>query len=314
MSATNSNSQVISTYKEDLVINYSVFAALSVLCYELLITFRYEYECYNFSLMYFMNSLVGFPLLVVAVFSALRVFALFNQAYVTAACTFLLGLVPVATNFYQASQVTYYYVDDPVLGSSCYASYLISPTMVFNVLCTISADIIAIAITWVKTYRHVREAYSAGIKVSFGATLLRYGTVYFIVLFVVNLVKGLIQLAPSLQGTNPIIPFTNVIPNIVLSRFLINLRRADSSEPSSADHFSRFSTPHFRMPNISSIIGNLGEYLTDDDEDSVNDDHAIAGSHKDGSSAISGSGGDVRMRDILSNDGRKIEEAPRELV
>lgn len=44
-----------------------------------------------------------------------------------------------------------------------------------SVLCTISADVVAIVITWIKTYYHVREAYSAGIKVSFGATLLRYG-------------------------------------------------------------------------------------------------------------------------------------------
>ena len=39
----------------------------------------------------------------------------------------------------------------------------------------IAADIIAITTTWIKTYRHIREAASVGANVGFSVVLLGYG-------------------------------------------------------------------------------------------------------------------------------------------
>lgn len=58
---------------------------------------------------------------------------------------------------------------------------------------------------------------------------------------------------------------------ILISRFLINLRQADTPEDSMhASHLSRFSTPNFRVPTLQSFVGNMGESLehgTGHDED-----------------------------------------------
>ncbi|KAJ3528026.1 hypothetical protein NM688_g8048 [Phlebia brevispora] len=43
-SAVTSISEISSTYKADLIDNYSLASALTVVCYEALITFQYEYE------------------------------------------------------------------------------------------------------------------------------------------------------------------------------------------------------------------------------------------------------------------------------
>ena len=50
---------------------------------------------------------------------------------------------------------------------------------------------------------------------------------------------------------------------IIISRFLVNLRRADNpgSMTSTVGHLSRFSTPRFRVPTITSIIGDMDRPL-----------------------------------------------------
>ncbi|KAJ3559713.1 hypothetical protein NM688_g169 [Phlebia brevispora] len=318
MSATTPDTETISTYQQNLNINYITYAALTIVCYEFIATLQHEYElvwkqrwtgatwlflanrCHNYSLQRFMVVLLNLPILIIAVFSALRVFALLGHAYIPAAFTLALGIAPVALGIYQESQVTYNYVDDPALGSSCYAKSLIPPAASFHsknysdhiivmlthltvvlamILATIVNDVIAITITWIKTYRHVREASSIGTDISFSAVLLQYGSLYFIVILIVDLTDGLALLAPSVQPIGPVETFTIILPNVVLSRFLINLRQTDTEESDGAAHSSRFSTLNFRMPSIPGIIGNLGELLAEYDDDADNED-AVAETYK----------------------------------
>ncbi|KAJ3523506.1 hypothetical protein NM688_g8718 [Phlebia brevispora] len=153
MSTTTADSAaVIAEYRANLAFNHCVNASLTIVCYDFIATLQYEYEliwhrkwtgatwlflanryllCHNFSLMSFLNALTILPGIIVAVFSALRVFALLDRAYITASLTLILGLAGVALNFYQSSQVVYYYVNNRVLGSSCYYKYLLSPSAVF---------------------------------------------------------------------------------------------------------------------------------------------------------------------------------------
>ncbi|KAJ3528793.1 hypothetical protein NM688_g7946 [Phlebia brevispora] len=354
MSTTTPDAEVISAYQQNLIYNYSAIASLTIVCYEFLATFRHEYElvwkrrwtgatwlflanrCYNYPFGYFLAVLDSIPTITIALFSALRVFALLGRTYILAVFTFALGLVPVAFNFYQISRATFYYVDDPVLGSSCYINYLISTSVVFDgknysvhtimvlthltetlasLLSTIAADVIAITITWIKTYRHVREASSAGANVDFGAALLQYGSLFFIVLFIVNLIDALILLAPSLQSADTVAAFTDVLPNIVLSRFLINLRQINAQESGSAARFSQFSPPNFRMPSISSIVGNLGEPLADNEDDFEDDeDHVVAEVYEDGTHAAVNSGEEVEMADVMDIGRGVIEQVLIESV
>ncbi|KAJ3551466.1 hypothetical protein NM688_g4685 [Phlebia brevispora] len=304
MSTNASNSEVISVYETNLLGNYFVVAALTVACYEFAITFRYQYEfswqrrSSGATWLFFANWYSTLAAIIVqvapssaevlfvmhlwhslnstAAFSALRVFALFDRARVLAASALGLGLVPVALQ-------------------------LLCSTSLAGLLCTISADVIAIAITWFKTYHHVQQASFAGVNVTFSTTLLQYGTLYFIVLFIVNLAEGLIAIVPAFQTINPIGAFTTVLPNIILSRFLINLRQVDSPEPDSAARSSHFSAPSFRRPSVSSIVGNLGEMLPDGEENPALDDedHNAAAVYEDDIRADSKSVLEAGMSSVL---------------
>ena len=84
-----------------------------------------------------------------AVFSALRVLALLDRNYLAAGIVLLLGLVPIPTNAvsgtadpsqpyklkltaqYENAQSTIYFVDDPLLGASCYGSLALSTSTIF---------------------------------------------------------------------------------------------------------------------------------------------------------------------------------------
>lgn len=65
------------------------------------------------------------------------------------------------------------------------------------------------------------------------------------------------------------------LPQILLSRFLTNLREAAepyASGDTAVEHFSRFSAPRFHVPTstIDRVIGNIGEPLefrNQDDDD-----------------------------------------------
>ncbi|KAJ3551701.1 hypothetical protein NM688_g4554 [Phlebia brevispora] len=273
MSTTASDAEIISAYQDNLIYNYFVYAALSMLEY--------------------------LPTIVIAMFSALRVFALLGRTYILATFTFALGLAPAVLNLYQTSQITYYYIDDPVLGASCYFNYLISPSVLFygknhsghiiivlthstatlaGTLSTICADVIAIVVTWIKTYRHVREASSTGADISFGAVLLRYGSLYFI------------------------------LPNIIISRFLINLHQINAHESGSAANFSRFSPLNFHIPSIPSIVGNLGEPLADNEDDRDDEDRIVAEAYGDGTAgAAVNSAEEVGMSDVMDIGSGGIE-------
>ncbi|KAJ3534609.1 hypothetical protein NM688_g7109 [Phlebia brevispora] len=354
----------LSAFRASLISNYSVTAALVLVCYEFIVTFQYEYVlvwkrrwtgatwlflgnryfmlasilmqispiqmCYNYPLQYFMNVVANLPTIIIAVFSALRVFALLERAYVPAAFTFALGLGAVALDMYQGSQITAYYVDDPVLGSSCYVNHLISPSVLFyknyrdhiltvltqstatlaSTLFTIVADIIAIAITWVKTYRLVREVASVGVNSDLGTMLLRHGSLYFIVLLIVNLMNGLIALIPSLLLVDPMVTFVEILPSIILSRFLINLRQVNTQESGSAAPLSRFSTLNFRMPSIPSVIGILGEPLAGNEDDINDEDYVVAEAYEDAIGVAVDSGEGVETPDGMNITSDEIEQVP----
>ncbi|KAJ3553353.1 hypothetical protein NM688_g3659 [Phlebia brevispora] len=151
MSSSTPNSVLVAIYEADLWMNYCTIAALALVLYELMITFRYEFEfiwyrkclcCTGFALQcsskcedrplnFFLYVLYETPKFILAVFSALRVAALLDQAYAAAVSVLMLGLAPIALILYLSSQGTTIYVDDPVLGPSCYFNYLISPSIVF---------------------------------------------------------------------------------------------------------------------------------------------------------------------------------------
>ncbi|KAJ3553604.1 hypothetical protein NM688_g3518 [Phlebia brevispora] len=292
MSATADIAKVRGAYKADLIYNYSEYSSLTMVCYEFVITFQYEYELvwkreWTAATWLFLTSrylalgcaIIGIvpysaptydihtgltihglihllagmfllfrelndPQLMTSAFSALRVSALLRSVHITAAAvTFSLGVTPLGLNLYRISQTTPHYVDDPVLGSSCYYIYTISPAVVFQVLFTIN---------------------------------MLYGLILLVVcLDVRNLATMLMRrwtsFKPSLELFDPANTFLSILPNIVLVRFLIRLRQINSIQADSAAHRSLSSASDFHTFALSSIIGNLSELLADDDDDDEQD-------------------------------------------
>ncbi|KAJ3554682.1 hypothetical protein NM688_g2981 [Phlebia brevispora] len=295
MSNPSSNAAIVAVFESDLLSNQCIYAAGALAAFEYLITMRYEHEflfqrkwtagtwlfianrytllisviaqCAPEGAQNFITFVENIPLIISAVFSALRVFALLDHAYMTAGCVLLLGLAQIAFISYTSSQITWFYIDEvQTLGSSCYGIQNLPASVNFK-LTTIASEVIVILVTWLKTYRHVREATDIGADVSFSAVLIQYGTLYFIVLLGVTILPLITLLKPSLGLiTYATDAFVSVLPSILTSRFLINLRQAESVESRNITRFSHFSVPRFHVPSLPEIIGNLGERLVDGDE------------------------------------------------
>lgn len=57
-------------------------------------------------------------------------------------------------------------------------------------MAAIAADTIVVAVTWIRTARHIREALQLGIRVSVSATLLRDGELQRCVMLALPLTMG----------------------------------------------------------------------------------------------------------------------------
>ncbi|KAJ3553448.1 hypothetical protein NM688_g3608 [Phlebia brevispora] len=314
MSATTSDSVIVAEYDSDLVFNYVVFSALTMISYEYAVTFRYEVEFiwrrrWSTSTWLFLANrylLVANVIIQAAPFSAQMLQFHSAQFYgfptrasgggcggflrSTSFCIARSCLYPCRIHIFArsisactesvSSKQKYSLLrrrpgigELPLILSRELSLMRFCSTSLASILCTIAVDVIAIVTTWIKTHHHVREASAIGMNVGVSSTLLRYGTLYFLVLLVSNIAQGICSL-PLYQNSDAqqATVFLLLLPNIVLSRFMINLRLVESAEPGDATHFSASSQPNFRIPTLHNIVGNLGEMLADEEEALYNDD------------------------------------------
>ncbi|PSS32242.1 hypothetical protein PHLCEN_2v2011 [Hermanssonia centrifuga] len=151
---------------------------------------------------------------VFAVFSALRVFALWDRNIPMTLLVLTLNLVPVAVDIFDFSKDTAVFNTDPIFGSFC------------DNINGLSAN------------------------------------VYFDIIFVINITQVVVTTVPSFQNFDFVTAVISTLQAILISRFLLNLRQVGSPEIDSQEAFnSQFSVPGFRVPSLSSIVGNMGEDL-----------------------------------------------------
>ncbi|RPD57181.1 hypothetical protein L227DRAFT_613800 [Lentinus tigrinus ALCF2SS1-6] len=129
--------------------------------------------------------------------------------------------------------------------------------------CSIAADGLVILVTWLKLSRGM------GGKHGLAYILLRDGTAYFLcflVLGTLHLVLTLLSLATPFQPTSYVQYFMEPLTGIFVSRFLINLQRANRR----ATHMdsSIFSRPNGDTDLVfERVVGSLGSTLEYDDDE-----------------------------------------------
>ncbi|EKM57661.1 uncharacterized protein PHACADRAFT_206542 [Phanerochaete carnosa HHB-10118-sp] len=221
-----------------------------------------------------------------AFFSALRVFTIWNKSYVWSLLVFALSLVPFITNMISLITQKYGSVVEPLFGLVCITEFPFSAktasictsrrltqSMFFVVYTTrgslILADAIVLTLTWIRTFRHWRNARRVNVGVSLTTCLLRDGTIYFIALLATNVTQLLTYNVTNLSLVGP---FLVNFPPVLINRFMINLKMIDSEVPGDStcvtDQQQGQSTVQFRQSTnrLGNIGGTLQSGWDDDDE------------------------------------------------
>ncbi|EKM57597.1 uncharacterized protein PHACADRAFT_206490 [Phanerochaete carnosa HHB-10118-sp] len=244
------------------------------------------HSCKTLSVLDVVITLTGF--IQTALFSSLRVFAIWRRSYVWSLPVFALSMVPVVTNLIYTAMSKYISVAVPLVGMTCisespfsgqttYVPQARRSVLYITRVSLILADTMVLILTWIKTFGHWRHARSVGVKVSMTTCLLRDGTIYFIILLAMNLAQLLTfdssgDLAP--MGT-----FATTLPPVLVNRFMINLRTVDSEVPdySVSTNDQQQRTPTLQFTRSANRLGNIGATLQDgwsedeawDEEDSA---------------------------------------------
>ncbi|THG96032.1 hypothetical protein EW026_g5719 [Hermanssonia centrifuga] len=247
MADTSSNAELAAAFQAELAENFSVYGMSALIAYEYIITVHQEirmvwqrkWTLATWIFManrYLMITMVVFsaspytPQMVqysvFAVFSALRVFAIWDRNVFMALLMLVLNLVPVATNTYVSTQETIMFTTDTTLGTFC--GYIINvPTNtifengVFRVR-NRERDVLNFTQDLITNLNHASA------------------------LLILNIAQIVLKTVP-----------------ILISRFLFNLRQVGEPAAESGNHqhitfSSRFT---IRVPTLASIVGNMGEEL-----------------------------------------------------
>ncbi|EKM57684.1 uncharacterized protein PHACADRAFT_251466 [Phanerochaete carnosa HHB-10118-sp] len=240
------------------------------------------YSCTPLNILSFSFTLIGF--IQIALFSALRVFAISGRSYAWSLVVFTLSMAPFATNLTVAMTLIYNVVVEPPFGAICTPKPSPFSARTNDILTYITrgslilADMIVIILTWIKTFGDWRRARSINAKVPLTTCLLRDGENGHSALLTINIAQLLLYNSPtdfSSVGT-----LVSNMPLVLANRFMINLRMANSEV---LDYSTRIayqlqepSTEHFRRS--TNRLGNIGETLQNvwDDDDPIEEGNGTA--------------------------------------
>ncbi|KAI1783013.1 hypothetical protein LXA43DRAFT_1103123 [Ganoderma leucocontextum] len=160
-----------------------------------------------------------------AAFAGSRAFALTNRNWIMLLLVCGLSLVPVVVNLLPE----HYGITGEILPLAGCVYDDFTPLDVAK--CIIVADSLLILITWFSLFGKGTFHFTFG-AATFAEVLLRDGTIYFIVLVVLNALHLAFSLASfavvALQNVSNITHFTDPLTAILVQRFLLHLQSANS--------------------------------------------------------------------------------------
>ncbi|KZT70575.1 hypothetical protein DAEQUDRAFT_725097 [Daedalea quercina L-15889] len=305
--------QILEGYSNHYVDNCCGAAAAALLVFDYILTFDEEVEFiwsssnYVYVLLFFANrlamlgltvgSIVGmlpwysglsctvinwalaafqiFTLFLWGIISTLRVYAVSNRDWGFTLLTFCLGMTPIVTNLYANIKAVYFpmvaftytYCGGDIEYSVGVANRLIITTRA----CLIASDLLVVLIAWYQLHASVTTV-RLSVRSTLATVLLRDGTFYFVVLLMLNIGQVITDIDIGVFY-NPMPYFTNPITSIIISRFLLAVRRlALESQGSLPSYFSRSyeteqcvvrSRQRSSLPTIAFNTGTISQTVGD---------------------------------------------------
>ncbi|TBU60035.1 hypothetical protein BD310DRAFT_848350 [Dichomitus squalens] len=214
--------------------------------------------------------------IVLAAFTAIRVYAL-RRSLTLCAITAGLSLVPLGTNF---ANFRLGLTGENIFPFGCTEinNVSINLAQMFTIIsrsCVIAADCLAIGVTWF-TLGLQYPAHRGGVlKGSIARVLLMDGTVYFLILGVLNslhLAFTLLSISvAALQPVSVVTEFTTPLSAILVSRFLLHLQSASLRAVGSVPSSQILSLHLDRSLVFERVVGSLGASMAT--QDYLNEDH-----------------------------------------
>lgn len=164
----------------------------------------------------------------VALFSTLRVWGLCGRISLPVVVVFMCSVFTPCLNLYNYSRS----VGFEVIDGTCYSldRSVPGPPLLFPVLArcvTIVSDILVLAITWRKTADMRRATVRfANFQPKLSLLLFRDGTLYFVALFVLNVVTLLLDILMDTGASSDFITVNEGVGSVLIARFILDLRSA----------------------------------------------------------------------------------------
>ncbi|KAI0325849.1 hypothetical protein GY45DRAFT_177285 [Cubamyces sp. BRFM 1775] len=200
-------------------------------------------------------------------FACLRLYGVWGRDWKPLIVVLPLTLVQPILGIYEAARYTPLQAGPPF---GCVRVYNLADSVLFKCSYASSAiliatEVIVIILTWIKTFGIIRDSQlGRGTRTPLPTLLLRDGTAYFLFTFVAQL-PTLIPGGVLLGNTIWIVwfYFVQVLPIIVVSRFILNLRGLYFSDRPGCDSQVSLHLSDMRFPGISAadVVGNLGATL-----------------------------------------------------
>ncbi|OSD07814.1 hypothetical protein PYCCODRAFT_1430008, partial [Trametes coccinea BRFM310] len=212
-----------------------------------------------------LQSLLIFSTFIVAAFATLRVYAVWSRNWRPALPVFLLALMTPVANLYMDITGTPIPAPRPSVG--CAIQTNIAPNVYSQIVIaerttTTAYDALVLIFTFIKTSQARRAAMSLSRRPSLVALILRDGTMYFLLLVVMNIAQ--IVVAAEFPGNNFVAFFISPLTSILISRFLLNLREVAQEPEQTYQDTTDTAIISTRFPSIhipSSVLGNIGASL-----------------------------------------------------
>jgi len=165
-----------------------------------------------------------------AAFDALRVYALWEKSLWISIPVFVVAITPAWTNLY-ATALTYLESIGlfPLPFGGCNIGSSLSGRQQLqwgsvNRATTIVSNALVLSATWYKTFHAVREGHWLRLPVRLSDLLIRDGTIYFSLMFILNVSQFVLDLTDVPDVQNTLSYFIYPLSSMLMSRFILDLR------------------------------------------------------------------------------------------